>query len=135
MSYRSILSKALILTLLLAGCGGAKKNEPTTDTTGASNPQEVLEDVSELATPDPSRARPSPMLGIFVVRFIAERDARLVQSSVRGVGSLVLLVKDQQLNLDETFQMLSELGSVLQVNVADMLNQSINTAHTLTFYI
>lgn len=135
MSYRSILSKALILTLLLAGCGSEKKNEPTTETTGASNPQDVLEDVSELATLDPSRARPSAMLGFFVVRFISERDARLIQTSVRGVGSLMLLVKDEQLNLDETFQMLQELGSVLQVDVAEMLNQSTNRAEALNVYI
>lgn len=133
--YRSILLQALILTLLLGGCSTAKKNEPTTDTVGFSKPETVLEEVNRLANPDLSRARPSGMLGIFVTTFLAEREGSEVHSAPRGIGSVVLLVKGEELSLDETFQMLQELGGVLQVDVADMLNRSTNRTDALNIYI
>ena len=135
MKHRIFLSTALILPLILAGCGTDKKVEPTAEVAGVSNPEEVLKDVADLAQPDLSKARPSGMLGVFVVSFIAERETQNFHGAARGVGAILLLAEDQQVNLDETFLLLSELGSILQVDTADMLNRSDNRAEALNMYI
>jgi predicted RNase H-like nuclease (RuvC/YqgF family) len=75
------------------------------------------------------------MLGSFVSLYLAQGPLSAVRSALSGIDIELLLEKTDNIQSDETFALLQEFGTVLQVNIADMLNRSLDRPKALDTYI
>jgi len=84
----------------------------------------------------PAQRRPSAPLGLYVSLFLAQNGFIPSTSAVLGAQALTKFVMPQHpLQAEETFTLLEEFGTVLQVDIADMLNRSQNRPETLNAYM
>lgn len=80
--------------------------------------------------------RPSAPLGIFVSAYLAQGIFLPVQSASIGIDAQRKLIAAQgNAASDETFALLQEFGNVLQVDVSDILNRSMDRRRTLDDYL
>jgi hypothetical protein len=79
--------------------------------------------------------RPSAALGLFATIYIAESGFLPVFSAGKGVQAQMLLHSTQDVTQNDTFALLQEFGSVLSVDVPDILNRSSDRAGTLNDYL
>lgn len=129
------LSRA-ITVLLLAGfltqCTGVSDDVETPDVQtaviGAEESQDML-----AAWADADRLRPSALLGVFIADYLSY--TAVYQSALAGVeAQMEILFNDDRIE-DETYALLETLGSILQVDVNDMLNRSNGRARAFETYV
>ncbi len=134
MKWTSLRTSAVTALFLfsLTGCG---KSTPTNtiDTTsavaGATYSMQMLRQTSALN-------RPTAPIGVFASIFLSQGGYFPVQSAVLGSESALQLVQPlNPQNLNDAFLLLQQFGSVLSVDVADMLNQSTDRTTTLNEYL
>ena len=132
---KNIQKTAFILALLLlTQCGGKNAKNSETSTESETGKIAVLE-LLRVASPDPALARPSAMLGIFTTKFLALSELLGANSALRGIGAQEQFLADAEVDLEETYALLQELGNILQIDVPDMLNRSENRAEALNTYV
>ena len=127
----SMVSIALT-TLLLSAC--SKKNQ-TTNTMGsgaqAGASAHVGEDLGEEIL-----NRPSASLGLFVALYLAEGAFVPSASAREGVDVQMKILKGgEHIDVNDAYALLQEFGSVLQVDIGDLLNRSPNRQETLDQYV
>lgn len=124
----------LVCTLLLVQCKGQTPSPADISIIGARNALFWTEQLIVQNIQQPGQSRPAALLGIYVATFLAGVTA-LPQSPVIGVNEGLSLLVDNQEHPDQSFALLQELGTVLQVNVTDMLNRSIDRQQALDAYV
>lgn len=130
MRTRAPLAFLLSVNLILAGC--SKKSEPDVAANGAK--QAVTEIAALESTPRPNR--PSAPLGIFVSLYLAEGAFLKVETAHAGVEAQMQLIKaSAQPNIPDAYTLLTEFGTVLQVDIADLLNRSPDRQAALEHYM
>lgn len=83
-----------------------------------------------------STSKPSSTVGIYTVSFLAQGSFRIVKSGLAGVEAQMKLIAGQQKVItDELFSLMTQYGTVLQVQVPDMLNRSTNREKALDTYV
>ncbi len=79
--------------------------------------------------------RPSANLGLFVSTYIGGGDTTPAASALKGVEAQVKLHTEfNPLDSTDTFSLLNEFGSILQIDISDLLNRSTDRPKTLTQY-
>jgi hypothetical protein len=128
-SYLGILA----LTVLFTSCGGGSSDTPAVSTEGA---RDAAEQAIRMVTDRPSLRRPSAALGVFTTMYLAQNSFTASTSALKGVEAMMLLLAEQHpVQAEETFLLLEEFGTVLQVDIADLLNRSQNRPETLNNYM
>lgn len=80
--------------------------------------------------------RPSAALGAYVSSYLAQGVFVRVNSALLGIAAQQRLIAGQNVpTAGETFTLLSELATLLQVNIPDMLNRSPDRAKALNDYV
>ncbi len=121
----------LIATLGLSGCGGS--DLPDVAVEGARDA--VIDIAGFVATP-PLSYRPTALLGVYASIFYANSDYLPVASARKGIEAQMLLHrKPDQESLDGTYALLDELGTVLQIDLPDLLNRSQDRTKALNDYV
>lgn len=93
-------------------------------------------DILVVQNAKPQVTRPSSPLGVFTGLYLSGDDFQPVNAARGGVlAQLKLAGKPTQEEIDNTYQLLQDFGSVLQVDIADLLNRSDNRADTLNQYV
>ncbi|MEK7218717.1 MAG: hypothetical protein AAB728_04600 [Patescibacteria group bacterium] len=106
----------IVVPFLLAGC--RKEQPPVTQ--------------KEL----PELSRPSAALGMFVSHYLGGGILPLTTSATRGLeAGLALAAGFNPLESDDTFALLQEFGNILQVDLPDLLNRSMDRPATLNAYV
>ncbi|MFH0770466.1 MAG: hypothetical protein V1926_03760 [Candidatus Peregrinibacteria bacterium] len=126
----------LLTCLLLAGCAASSKEQeliPPVETSGAKSG--VFAALRTMATSGADNVRPSVALGVYVTLYLAQGKLIKVQSASLGIQTAGIIAEaDKSFVSDETFVLLQEYGSVLQVNIIDILNRSVDRAQVLDAY-
>lgn len=131
---------AIGLCVLLAGCSlfGGTDNSPegdegpaVTSATGGISAVRILDVGSATLLP-----RPSAALGFYIAAYLSQGIFLPVRSAFMGIEAQKKLFLGQgDASADETFALLQELGNILQVDVADILNRSPDRRETLDQYL
>ena len=121
---------AISATLLLASCGGR-----TTDTLKPTiSPLAVRWTVQLMQGGNSfSSIRSSSLLGVYLTEFLLRQTA--FRSALAGIGVQVQLLNQQGTPDEEGFALLETLGSILQVDVPDMLNRSTDRIDAFDTYL
>lgn len=122
------------MSALLTQCGGTSEEEivEPTDVSGAKS---ALYSIKDLLTVI-QKERPSASMGVYGSLYLAQGIFLPVQGALKGIESHLRLIAGQtELATNETFALLQEFGSVLQVEIVDMLNRSSDRAEALNRYI
>lgn len=130
---KTLLLVLAALTLTQCKQQPSKTPAPTVQVTGALTA--ALQTGPLLDGLDDNRSLPSAPLGMYVSSFMIDSSGIHVQGAANGVNAgLGILLADQN-NPTASFELLQELGIVLQVNVPDTLNRSTDRQKTLDAYI
>lgn len=134
---KRITASLSIASLLLASCGSTNTN---TEESGEALSPQVGVASSHILTGQGQKetrfVRPSPTMGIFTSSYLAQGAFITVQAATLGVRAQKQLLTGQSLpTTNETFSLLQELGTVLQVDIVDMLNRAGNRGEALDEYI
>ncbi|MDB4978632.1 MAG: hypothetical protein JWM56_818 [Candidatus Peribacteria bacterium] len=122
---------ACLCILLLTGCG-----TKTTTTLSVRAATEGVMYAQSLLTQRSEASRPSAVMGIFSSIYLSQGGFFRVSSALSGVIAEMKLVKPLSPDdLDEAFLLLQEFGSVLQVNIPDLLNRSPDRPKALNEYL
>ena len=124
---------ALLLALItLTHCGG---NDATpVETTGARNALFWMLQVQRSNDTPPAHPRPGAALGTYVASFLAHSPGTLFKSALQGIESQLQLLFREDSTYSDSFQILEQLGTILEVDVRDMLNRSTNRTQSLDAY-
>ena len=132
-------SLAIITSALLISCGKAVDEAPEDPVSElkVSGPKSKRISVIYAGKSDlPIRPlRPSPSLGAFVSLYISQNHMMKVFSALQGIDVQVKFAQANSLETDETFALLQEYGTVLQVDIIDMLNRSLDRDEALNRYL
>jgi len=80
--------------------------------------------------------RPGAPLGIYVGLYLAHGATLPIRGSLLGMDAQIALLRaESSVERDETFALLEEYGTVLQVDIIDTLNRSTDRVKTLDGYI
>ncbi|MDA1208914.1 MAG: hypothetical protein O2904_02680 [bacterium] len=110
-----------ILFLGLTACGDSENTEESTEA------DVIVED---------RVARPSEAMGIFASTYLSQGAFINVQSAILGIETQMKINAGQQIPAtDETFSLLRDLGTILQIDFVDEMNRSTNRTETLDQYI
>lgn len=123
------------LALALSACGNdADSDETADDPDGSSVAIDAVGDIIVLGSEAPF-LRPSAPMGIFTAVYMA-KPFFLSTTAVKGVAAQVLLhaLPDEE-QIETTYSLLDEFGSVIQVDITDVLNRSEDRAETLNDYL
>ncbi len=134
MRRKSIVAPAiLILALLgLSGCTGAS-DLPEVAVEGA---REAVIDIAGFAATPPLSYRPTALLGVYASMFYANSDYLPVASARKGIEAQMLLhARPDETSMDNTYALLDEFGTVLQIDLPDLLNRSTDRTKTLNDYV
>lgn len=122
----------LFLAAFLTQCSGASNKEELPDIEGAIIGAEESHDMLA-AWADADRLRPSALLGVFISDYLSY--TAVYQTALAGVqAQMEILFNDDRIE-DETYALLETLGSILQVDVNDMLNRSNGRARAFETYV
>lgn len=121
---RFVTCSLLSAILLLSAC--SKKG-----TTAAAGTQK-----SSAASSSSHVPLPTAPLGALVTHFLGNGGMPDTKSAKEGVDSQVQLHREYNpLKNDDTFALLTQFGTILQIHIPDMLNRSTDRAGTLNQYI
>ncbi|MFH1670111.1 MAG: hypothetical protein ABIA92_00810 [Patescibacteria group bacterium] len=81
-----------------------------------------------------SQTRPGASLGMYVSIYLTQRMMMGTASALEGIDTQIHLARADSIIEDETFTLLQEYGTVLQVNIIDTLNRSVDREKTLDKY-
>ncbi len=127
-----------LLAVLVSSCslfgGGSNTVEDSTLTVTSARYAITFGDI--IRGPHRLLNRPTSSLGVFAGLFLAAGSFVETQSALQGVTAQAAYHAqpgDQQ--LEDTFGLLQEFGTVLQVDIPDLLNRSDNRTDTLNQYL
>jgi len=143
MRLRHLLLPAVLLPSLLIGCGTEEQNTtqeeeapPALQVSGAKSALYADIFSSELPFDMLTFLRPSASLGMYVSMYLAQGVLLPSRSALEGIDAQVRLIRtDESVTDDETFALLQEYGTVLQVDIVDTLNRSLSREEALNGYI
>lgn len=118
-------------TLLLTHCA-SEAPSPDTSVTGAQ--MGILQTDYLLAGGPGKRTPPAGLLGVYVAHFLVGTSGNPVRGAMFGVDTGVDTLVGSQESLGASFELLQQLGIVLQQNIPDMLNRSTDRQKTLDAY-
>ncbi len=128
------LTALLLSTVFCTGCfggGGATTSAPLT-VRGAKDA--VL--LGDIDHPRPVVRRPSAPLGIYTAVFLSSGGFYVASGAVNAaIAQVKLTGRPSQDVIDTNFALLQEFDTVLQVDIADLLNRSQDRAETLDAYL
>lgn len=81
---------------------------------------------------------PGPVLGIFAVNYLLDFSLIDARSALAGIESIEPFIKRRDITSpdnSDTFLLLEQLGTVLEVDILDLLNRSVSRADTLNEYL
>ena len=122
------------LALFFAGCTTTPPSAPETLATvagalqGARSTEDLITAQSAIPLP-----RPSAPLGVFIAKYLVE--ASTLRAALQGISSLEELLGTEEVQESEDFAILEQLGSMLQVEIQDMLNRSTDRAAAFDTYV
>ncbi|MBI1812257.1 hypothetical protein HY285_01795 [Candidatus Peregrinibacteria bacterium] len=115
---------------LLAACARGTKNGNPGAGSGATS------STITLAQQDRHPPRPSAALGMYTSLYLAQHGFLPVTSALAGVQAESKLTTTQTPEtMDDSYAMLQEFGTILQVDIADILNRSQDRPTTLNEYL
>lgn len=131
---KKILASALFLaTLTASAC--SKSATPTASVT-VHAALSALETIVQILRDHPLVQRPSAPLGLYTSLFLAQHGFIPVTAAMQGVDvQMAINAPKNPINADDTFALLQEFGSVLQINIPDLLNRSQDRPTTLNDYM
>jgi hypothetical protein len=121
---------ALIAFTVLAGCG-----ESDATPLAVRGARDAAEALPLLVTGMPRASRPSAPLGVFASLYLSHFGILPVRGAIAGVHAETILSEEAPINIDETFALLQEYGTILSVSVPDLLNQSTDRVQALNAYV
>lgn len=77
--------------------------------------------------------RPGALLGIYVSDYLVHTS--FYKSAIAGIEAQMQLLFDEDFENDESFELLTELGTMLQVDIRDMLNRSMSRSRAFDTYV
>lgn len=130
---RLVVLLVLLSTVLLTSCRG--EGEPAVDlavhgsVTGAVSTVRTSSSIVRVP-------RPSAPLGLFLSFYLAQGAGIDARSVIAGIDAVMKFLEGDSLTDDDaTFTLLRELGGLLQINVPDLLNRSIDRPRALNTYV
>ena len=125
-----------LLAMLLSSCSlfGGQEVEDSTLTVTSARYAITFGDIRR----GPRRIlnRPTSSLGVFAGLFLAAGSFVDTQSALQGVRAQASYhAEPDEQQLEDTFGLLQEFGTVLQVDIPDLLNRSDNRTQTLNQYL
>jgi hypothetical protein len=131
-STRSAL--LLLSAITLCQCSGQKQVPATaiavvSARTGAMQTQTLMLQAAN------GNSLPGASLGMYVANYMINSNGMHVQGAVNGVTTGLGILVDNAQESEESFALLEELGTVLQVTIPDMLNRSTDRQKTLDTYL
>lgn len=125
---------ALLLLLTLTNCGSAPTKEETHQVRGAASAvlwTERLLHAGLQALP----TRPSALMGVYMGMYLSPSKVAVV-AAMRGVESMKNAIEHLGIDSDyaDVFELLTQFGSALQIDVPDMLNRNAFRAEALEQY-
>lgn len=78
---------------------------------------------------------PGSLLAMYVTEYLVDESGNYVRAATNGVDTGLDALIDSQQSPGESFELLQQLGIVLQTNIPDMLNRSTDRQQTLDAYI
>lgn len=144
---KRILLPLLVTCLVLQSCGSTQEQtEPQTkplpnvdfSTINVSGAKAGLTISRWLSEPMgyTSNTKPSSTLGIYSVSYLAQGSFRVVRSAIVGIEAQMQLIAGQQkVATDEIFSLMTQYGTVLQVDLQDVLNRSNDREKALDGYL
>lgn len=132
----SVNSKKISIALAFAFLSACKSAEPPTIST-VSGARSAVFFTSQLLSAGflkSGGSRPAAAIGVIASHFLLDVSAAGVAAARAGVESVVSLLLQNQVSTDLSFTMLRQLGVVLEIDVRDMLNRSIDRTHALDAY-
>lgn len=132
---KTFLAVVLLFPALLAGCGSSEEEKELQSSSSRGGVAAVyiastrMQDVT-------SQVRPSAQLGMFISSYLAQGAFVSVKAAMLGIEAQRNLLIGQSLPAtSETFLLLQEFGTILQVDIADTLNRSDSRGKTLDEYL
>lgn len=120
------------MSLLLSNCSWLGS--------GDNPPRQTLATYAALWTNEMTRQllfvqplQPSALLGIYMTHFMMHTN--VFKSAMEGISAQMHILFDDDRLQDEAFALLQEFGSMLQVDVMDMLNRSNNRSDSFDTYV
>lgn len=136
---RKTISILLSTSLLLSACGSSTTTEETTTDITVRSAQVGVASAYSVANTLASftgRVRPSAALGLFTSSYLAQGVFIQVASAMNGITAQEKLIAGQNVpTTSETFNLLTELATIMQVQIPDMLNRSTDRVSALNDYI
>lgn len=127
-----LLAGLTLTALLLTSCGGSDDVPQITVRNALQAPFYALQ-LTGLYTP---LNRPSAALGVFASVYLSQGGSLPTRSALAGIQAAQSLIQPLNPdNLDDAYLLLQEFGSVLQVDVPEMLNAQTDRAGALNEYV
>lgn len=120
--------------LLLTGCFGSEGSSalPSDEVSGGKSAVISTELLGKMLRHSP---RPSATLGIFSSMYLSQGLFVSTESALNGITSLMKILETQEKPLsDDSFALLGQLETTMNINIVDILNRSTNRIETLDQY-
>ena len=135
MRARNIFPLLLVTALFLGGCASPPEaTEEEQIPVETSGQRSALFPVISLGQRERS-PRPGQSLGLFTTLFLTQGNFLPAPTALEGFISALSFLGSSTEGTSEAFVLLQELGSLLQTDIADMLNRSTDRPETLDGYI
>lgn len=120
----------LLATTLLTRCAGPAEDGRELVSGARSATVWTLRVAGMTSRPE---IRPSALIGAYVTEYLVHTS--VFQSAIAGIEAQMQLFFDDEFEEDESFALLEDLGSLLQVNIMDMLNRSTDRPAAFDAYV
>jgi len=123
------------MTIFLTNCKGQQTDTSTQEDFLLSGPlmgagwTELLTH----GTVNLMRLRPSALLGIYVSDFLIHTST--YRAAIAGIEAQMSLLFDEEYEKNESFEILENLGAILQIDIDDMLNRATSRSEAFDAYI
>ena len=128
---------ALSISLLaLVSCGGSDKSDTTSEIETTSARSAVIAtiraggEIQKRAV-----ARKSFSLGPYISIYLSQNQMIRALSALNGIDDQIRLARSDSQETDETYVLLEDYGTVLQVNIVDTLNRSVRRDEAMEKYL
>ncbi|MDP7247463.1 MAG: hypothetical protein QF741_02460 [Candidatus Peribacteraceae bacterium] len=133
------LSLAIASALILVSCGkdaGQTPEDPESKLKVSGPKSSLISVIYAGKSTLPTRlSRPSSSLGAFVSLYLSQNHMMKVISALEGIDVQVKFAQANSIETDETFDLLQEYGTILQVDIIDMLNRSLDRDKAINRYL
>lgn len=134
MHIRAVLL-GLLVTVSLAACGKSGGSPEANDDAAVTGARTALLEIRKLATAAPRASKPAVLLAIYVNIALADGTAVTVHSPLDGIEAQTMLHgPPSEESVSDAYTLLEEFGTVLHVDVNDLLNRSADRVETLDGY-